>query len=66
MTRARQVYIPIEGVRRAENGKFEVTPENPSFDLMRTVDEDFLKTNDKSVLLLAGPAGASKPTKIVL
>ena len=55
-----KVYIPIEGVRGGDDGKFAVRDENPSFDLMRKVDEEFLQNVQKSVLLLAGPAGASR------
>ena len=54
-----KVYIPIEGVRRAEDGKFEVRGDNPAFDLMQEVEKKFLMNSEKSVLLLAGPAGES-------
>ena len=55
-----KVYIPIEGVRGGDDGKFAVSNDNPSFDLMDEVDTAFLQNDQKSVLLLAGPAGASR------
>jgi hypothetical protein len=68
------VYIPIDGVRGGDDGKFVVNnaprvpsdPDgakvNPSFDLRGAVDADFLRRDDKQVLLLAGPAGSGKST----
>jgi hypothetical protein len=53
-----EVYIPAEGVRADENGKFLVSDTNPAFDLMQEVKERFLQSEATSVLLLSGPAGS--------
>ena len=56
-----KVYIPIEGVREGDDPrqKFVVRDDNPAFDLMENVDQKFLQNEQKSVLLLSGPAGES-------
>ena len=59
-----KVYIPIEGVRAGQDGKFTVSADNPTFKLLRAVDEEFLRSATKSTLLLAGPAGSGKSTFI--
>jgi chromosome segregation ATPase len=53
-----EVYIPAEGVRADDNGKFLVSDTNPAFDLMQEVKERFLQSEATSVLLLSGPAGS--------
>eukprot|EP00966_Prymnesium_polylepis_P185757 4306100-Prymnesium_polylepis.1 len=44
------------------DGKFQVTADNPSFDLLRAVDTKFLSEPTKQLLLLSGPAGSGKST----
>jgi energy-coupling factor transporter ATP-binding protein EcfA2 len=57
-----EVYIPCEGVKADENGKFVVSDTNKAFDLLDEVKTVFLESDAKSVLLLSGPAGSGKST----
>jgi hypothetical protein len=57
-----EVYVPAEGVKADENGKFIVSDDNKAFDLMDKVKTDFLASDKSSVLLLSGPAGSGKST----
>ncbi|KAK3264708.1 hypothetical protein CYMTET_26569 [Cymbomonas tetramitiformis] len=65
------VYIPAQGVRANEEGKFELNLEptaehpkgsNPPVDLLGEVREQFLQSHKVNLLLLSGPAGSGKST----
>ncbi|KAK3264329.1 hypothetical protein CYMTET_26925 [Cymbomonas tetramitiformis] len=57
------VYIPARGVHGGEDGKFEPDKNtNPPMDLLEKVRDEFLSKEEKSVLLLSGPAGSGKTT----
>jgi len=56
-----KVHIPIDGVYAGDNGRFEVSNNNKSFDLMEEVSKVLLSSSgEKTVLLLSGPAGSGK------
>ena len=57
-----EVYIPVEGLKADENGKFLVSDSNRALDLMQAVKEKFLQSDATSVLLLSGPAGSGAYT----
>ncbi|KAK3261423.1 hypothetical protein CYMTET_29668, partial [Cymbomonas tetramitiformis] len=58
-----RVYIPARGVHGGEDGKFEPDKDtNPPKDLLDKVRDEFLSKEEKSVLLLSGPAGSGKTT----
>ncbi|KAK3288268.1 hypothetical protein CYMTET_4250 [Cymbomonas tetramitiformis] len=58
-----RVYIPARGVHGGEDGKFEPDKDtNPPKDLLDKVRDEFLSKEEKSVLLLSGPAGSDKTT----
>ncbi|KAK3263224.1 hypothetical protein CYMTET_27957, partial [Cymbomonas tetramitiformis] len=66
-----QVYIPTRGLHAGEDGKFEVDTKpserheagsNPPVDLLTAVRAEFLKSNEKKVLLVSGQAGSGKST----
>jgi hypothetical protein len=58
-----KVYVPIDGVRIGENRRnsFVVSEDNPAKGLEDEVME-FLKKDDKSVLLVSGYSGSGKST----
>ena len=56
------VHIPIEGLQAGDNGRFESSESNPTFDLLQKVEREFLHSEHKSVLLLSGLAGSGKTT----
>ncbi|KAK3254034.1 hypothetical protein CYMTET_36738, partial [Cymbomonas tetramitiformis] len=58
-----KVHIPIEGMKADENGEFVLDKQRSQVeDMLALVTREFLKSEQKDVLLLSGPAGSGKST----
>ncbi|KAK3248290.1 hypothetical protein CYMTET_42242, partial [Cymbomonas tetramitiformis] len=58
----REVYIATDGVGPGDDGKFLVSESNEPKDLLKAVHTQLLESENKSLLLLSGPAGSGKST----